>query len=53
VAVALDDAIATPLGARREALETFSSSMSAPRLLSALAMADSSTFSISFAPFFG
>jgi hypothetical protein len=54
VAVALDDPVAAPLGARLERLKvgasstmivaTFSSSMSAPWLCSALAIADSSTF---------
>jgi hypothetical protein len=57
VAVALDDAAAAPLGARREASIsmrcTLSSSISAPRLFSALAIADSSTLRTIPAPFLG
>jgi len=63
VAGALDDAVAAPLGAAWKRFwsgaasismrDTFSSSMSAPWLCSALATADSSVLSTSSAPFFG
>src|SRR2546428_13586428 len=63
MAGSLGDAVAAALGARLEALErhgrstkirfTLSSSTSAPSLCSALAIADSSTFLMMCAPFFG